>query len=520
MHAFGLEFPVGTVAGTMIVRRFLISIIDLALVAASVAVALFVRDEFAWSPQRLAPYGPYMAMSVACAAMVLPAMGMSRRMWRFSTLTDYTRIATACLIIVCLSVTAGYLTQRMEGVARSIPVLQLMFMASAMIGARLAARTLRGYRDSAKTDSGPLAAETVLVLCAGPLAQGYLRALPEVGGRTMRIVGLVTERHSHVGRVIFGYQVLGAAAEIERVIDDLTVHAVHIDRVVVTAGPDGLSSEVAGIMAGLEQRRAVRVEWLGAALPLAPVVPLADAGTEPPHTEAAAFVVPAQELLALTNRRYWSLKRGVDVVGAVVLLGLMAPVIAAVWLLVTLEFGQPVMFWQMRPGKGGRPFRLYKFRSMASPRDAQGRRRPDAERMTSVGWFLRRSRLDELPQLVNILLGDMSFVGPRPLIQAEQSAAYAARLMVRPGLTGWAQVRGGRDISVADKAALDIWYVRNASLARDFEIALRTVPMVLFGESVHVEAIRSAWRELELAGISKRPAGAGEGSATAKRLAA
>ena len=98
---------------------------------------------------------------------------------------------------------------------------------------------------------------------------------------------------------------------------------------------------------------------------------------------------------------------------------------------------------------------------------------------------MRRTRLDELPQLINILLGQMSFIGPRPLLPVDQPADYAARLVVRPGLTGWAQVKGGRDISPADKAALDIWYVHNASLALDARILLNTVAMVLFGERKH-----------------------------------
>lgn len=102
---------------------------------------------------------------------------------------------------------------------------------------------------------------------------------------------------------------------------------------------------------------------------------------------------------------------------------------------------------------------------------------------------------------MRILTGEMSFIGPRPLLPVDQPAAYAARLHVRPGLTGWAQVKGGREISAADKAALDVWYTQNASLALDLEIIARTVTMVLFGEGVDVIAIQRAWRELQQAGI-------------------
>jgi lipopolysaccharide/colanic/teichoic acid biosynthesis glycosyltransferase len=112
--------------------------------------------------------------------------------------------------------------------------------------------------------------------------------------------------------------------------------------------------------------------------------------------------------------------------------------------------------------------------------------------------------LDELPQLYNILVGDMSFVGPRPLVTREQSSDTLARLLVRPGLTGWAQVRGGRVVSVADKTALDLWYVRHASLRLDLRILVATVPMVLFGERVDRSAVRLAWRDLRTFGVRDR----------------
>jgi hypothetical protein len=152
-------------------------------------------------------------------------------------------------------------------------------------------------------------------------------------------------------------------------------------------------------------------------------------------------------------------------------------------------------------GARGRPFKLYKFRTMAAAHDSAGNCVPDEERLSAIGRILRRTRLDEVPQLYNILVGEMSFVGPRPLLPVDQPAAFAARLLVRPGLTGWAQVKGGRVISAADKAALDVWYARNASLALDLRILAETVPMVLFGERVCQQSIDRAWSELRCSGI-------------------
>jgi lipopolysaccharide/colanic/teichoic acid biosynthesis glycosyltransferase len=190
-----------------------------------------------------------------------------------------------------------------------------------------------------------------------------------------------------------------------------------------------------------------------------------------------------------------------DVALSVSLLIVLAPVIALVGLCLSLSVGGPLIFWQQRPGLGGRPFCLYKFRTMGTAHGSDGRRKSDEERVTRVGNFLRRVRLDELPQLFNIIRGDMSFIGPRPLLPCDQDEAYKSRLLVRPGLTGWAQVVGGRSISAQDKAALDIWYLRNASLALDLKIALQTVPMVVFGERISKPLIEAAWQDLQNAGI-------------------
>ena len=124
-----------------------------------------------------------------------------------------------------------------------------------------------------------------------------------------------------------------------------------------------------------------------------------------------------------------------------------------------------------------------------------------------IGRFLRRTRLDELPQLFNILAGQMSFVGPRPLLPVDQPAAYSARKFVRPGLTGWAQVNGGRSVSAADKAALDVWYIENASFALDFKIFARTLAVVLFGERSNAAMIGRAWSDLSVLGVCQRQAG-------------
>lgn len=168
------------------------------------------------------------------------------------------------------------------------------------------------------------------------------------------------------------------------------------------------------------------------------------------------------------------------------LLTLAVPLAVLAWL-VRRKLGSPVFFSQVRPGLHGKPFRMIKFRTMTDARDARGSLLPDAQRLTSFGRFLRASSLDELPELWNVLKGEMSLVGPRPLLM-EYLPLYtpeqARRHEVRPGITGWAQVNGRNAISWADKFALDVWYVDHRSLFLDIRILWLTVRKVLVRDGI------------------------------------
>lgn len=181
------------------------------------------------------------------------------------------------------------------------------------------------------------------------------------------------------------------------------------------------------------------------------------------------------------------LKRGMDVVAGGVLLIVLAPLLVCLALVVRLRLGRPVLFRQQRPGRNGRPFTLLKFRTMTDERDASGRPLPDERRLTRLGRFLRRTSLDELPELVNVVRGDMSLVGPRPLLM-EYLPLYTPeqrrRHEVRPGITGWTQVNGRNALTWDEKFRLDVWYVDHRSLRLDLRILVRTVVEVARGEGV------------------------------------
>ncbi|MBN1105231.1 MAG: sugar transferase [Deltaproteobacteria bacterium] len=181
------------------------------------------------------------------------------------------------------------------------------------------------------------------------------------------------------------------------------------------------------------------------------------------------------------------MKRLFDLLLVVASLIMVLPFLGVLALLVRISMGSPVLFVQTRPGFHGRPFRIYKFRTMRNAADAAGKSLPDAERLTRLGRFLRATSLDELPELFNVLKGDMSLVGPRPLLMRyvdRYTAEQARRNEVKPGLTGYAQVNGRNAITWEEKFKLDVWYVDNRNLWLDLKIIAMTVLKVLKREGI------------------------------------
>lgn len=176
------------------------------------------------------------------------------------------------------------------------------------------------------------------------------------------------------------------------------------------------------------------------------------------------------------------MKRAVDILVAGIAAILLLPLGAVLALLVRLRLGTPILFVQIRPGLEGRPFRLFKFRTMSNATDGTGVPLPDEVRLTSFGRYLRATSLDELPELWNVIRGDMSLVGPRPLLMQYlplYTKEQRRRHSVRPGITGWAQVHGRNLLSWEEKFTLDLWYVDNRSLLLDLRILLLTFRQVI-----------------------------------------
>ncbi|MBP6141682.1 MAG: sugar transferase [Legionellaceae bacterium] len=181
------------------------------------------------------------------------------------------------------------------------------------------------------------------------------------------------------------------------------------------------------------------------------------------------------------------MKRLIDfLISTFALLLLSLPLFALAWL-IRLKLGSPIFFMQVRPGRYGDPFRMVKFRTMTNTLGLDGKLLPDAERLTPLGRFLRASSIDELPELWNVLKGDMSLVGPRPLLMEYlplYSPEQSRRHLMRPGITGWAQVNGRNTLSWEEKFKLDVWYVDNQNMLLDTKILLHTVRKVFVREGI------------------------------------
>ena len=494
-------------------RQAFFLIVELAVVALGTIFALLLKENLDLSEAKLWELGPYLLCTLGAATAIFPAFQTSRHVWRFTMMTDYLLLSSATLTTVISAVAITFNFNRLEGVPRSLPLLQGLLILFFLVGLRILTRAWHRGRG----DLFPLGPEepprtlpeqrthreTVLVVGLNELTSLYLRAVAAIARDRILIAGVLAEEDGrYVGRKIHRQGILGTIKQVEDVLRLLEVHGVFVDRIVVTTAFYKLSQPAREALLEVEKATTINLDFLTDQMGLGPrsAAQAGERSTAASENAFAAQSLRPERLAALARRPYWRVKRAVDSAIALALLIFLSPLIAFAATLVAVNLGFPLTFWQQRPGLFGRPFKLYKLRTMAPAHDASGRRLSDKERSSRLGDFLRRTRLDELPQLLSILKGDMSFVGPRPLLPVDQPEEFAARLLVRPGLTGWAQIKGGRGISATDKGALDAWYVHNASLALDIKVLALTIPVVVFGEKLDVPAIKEAWTFLRRLG--------------------
>lgn len=498
--------------GVLGLHRFLIDIGGL-LLAGLLVVWSTIPDEFV---SRMGQLAPYMITSAIVYVFVAMTLGVNRAVWRFTSLEDLGLIALAIGFTIIGSLGIGFVINRLDGVFRSLPILQgvIAVFASWLVRAcfvlnwRL--RNNRRRQRERKIEGTLSWREHILVVGVNEVANLYIRSIHELAGKTADIIGLLSQEDRHIGRLIQQYKVLGRPIDVLGILAELRVHGVQVGRIVVTMPFGALSQASREALLEVERGGGVELVHLGELLGLQKTPPRASRLDAPAggsssnsHSDAAILACDGRTTrqshppaLSAPRTAYTYLKPLADGVGALLLALLLFPVVVIVSLLVLINDGTPLLFWQQRPGRHGEPIRVYKFRTMRRAHDADGTRVPDAERTSSIGRFLRRTRLDELPQLYHVIVGEMSFIGPRPLLAVDQDVEVPLRLAIRPGITGYAQVCGCNRLSIDEKMTLDAWYVENTSLTLDISILLKTFSVLLFGERRDEAAIARAaeWR--------------------------
>jgi lipopolysaccharide/colanic/teichoic acid biosynthesis glycosyltransferase len=304
------------------------------------------------------------------------------------------------------------------------------------------------------------------VIGANPLAASFIRLIEAFVPQRQTVIAVLDASADIIGKAISGVRVLGPPHELEAVIAEFAVHGVTVDRIVVASEADALGEAVQHEVERICKKRQIRLAFLPRMLGLTEI------------DEPAPLAAPVATTQFVAVPSYFRWKRLIDVTVSLSLIIALSPIFLLAGLLVLIDVGRPLLFWQQRLGWKGHSFLVYKLRTMRAPFGANGGCSQELRKPSAIGRFLRATRLDELPQLFNVVLGDMSLIGPRPLLPEDQPANLSVRLSVRPGISGWAQLNGGKLITPEEKEKLDEWYVRNASFGLDLKIALMTLLMV------------------------------------------
>lgn len=477
-------------------RKAAVLAADLGWVALSAFLAVLIRDNFVADWTKLAAIVPYVAIAVGASALVFLSAGVSSALWRYTSLPDVLRITAAATVALLLTLFVSFVFNRLEGVARSVPVIQWLLLVGGMIGSRVMFRVWHDHTKRRHWSGKSASDQYALIIGVNHLTELYLEAAAEYASRTLHVVGLLTDRKELHGRVLRRQKILGTPEDLLAVIRQLDIHGVSLNRILVVQPHEQLSPSVQEALSTVERAGSVRVDWLVESLGLKNVGEQPEEPLNESSSQRLELSQPKEGLPSWLGA-YRFTKRVFDIAVTLVLAPVLVPVGMIVALAVSLDVGLPVVFWQQRPGRDGRSFKLYKFRTMRAAHDKFGNRRSDEQRSSAFGRLLRRTKLDELPQLYNVVVGEMSLVGPRPLLPQDQPEHFHTRLMARPGLTGYAQVNGGRGISADDKNTLDLWYVENAALLLDAKILLRTLVVLVLGERANEDLVRTARETLK-----------------------
>ncbi len=488
-------------------RLPLLSMYDLGLAALAVPAAFLLRDPEYLSVGNLADVAVYSVVGVIVAACMLSTFDAGTSLTRYFSIADAINVIKAAIGTAALTAVAVFLLTRLDAAPRSLPILHAMLVAFGWVAGRSVARMGEARRTARRQIASLEPVEHLLVVGANRLAWFYVRMVNELAPGRHKVVGILDQRPHFAGRSLGGSSIVGTPETIAKLIGEYKVHGIEIDRVILAEPLAGLSAAAREALARLA----------AGGMPLLHLEQQLSIGESVAKAAITFSALPgvAAERAILALRPFWLAKRAADIVFAATMMVTVLPLLPLLALITAIDVGLPILFWQRRVGRDGRGIVVYKFRTLAAPFTARGVAVPEDRRLSSIGRMARKCRLDEIPQLWSILRGDMSLVGPRPLLPIDQPSRIGLRLMVSPGLTGYAQINGGKLLSIEEKNACDEWYVRHASLRLDAWIMIRTARMMLTGDRRDEVAIAAARAQARDAGFEVRRDDVGRGGEVA-----
>ena len=395
---------------------------------------------------------------------------------------DALKVAQAVLVSEFITCLVVFSLTRLDGIPRSTPLIHALILSAGLIIARAFVRMAHSDVD-VSAPTGEVATEHIIVIGSNRLSSLYIDFLRAYAPDRYRVIAALDDRDEMVGRSVAGVRVLAPSHHLLPVIEEFKEHGITVNRIIVGGNQDLLTQETTAVLDRVCDEYNIRLDFVPQLIGLKALQePIVETQAKPKVATAVDISLP----------RYFLAKRFIDFCLSFLLIVILLPVFLLVAIVVLLDVGSPVFYWQRRIGMNAQVFQMHKFRTLKPAFDWRGRPIRVTDRISWVGALVRKLRLDELPQLLNVLVGDMSLIGPRPLLPRDQPPDPTLRLMVRPGMTGWAQVNGGTLLSVAEKNARDEWYIRNASLWLDLKILAKTVPFIFAGERSEVEIAEAA----------------------------
>jgi lipopolysaccharide/colanic/teichoic acid biosynthesis glycosyltransferase len=425
-------------------------------------------------------------VSLGFSLVAFQVLGISDPIPRYISVSDLLDLAKVVLGGQLMTAIVLFTVTRLNGIPRSVPAVQALVLWAGLVTYRglVKLNERRRRRAGQPRHAG---SQNVIFIGLNDWSISVMKFLKAQAPERWRVIALLDADTRWIGRSVNGVQVLGPPAHLEAVIEEFAMHGVCTERVVVGGETGELSEEALAEVKGVCEQRNLDLVFM-------PHLMGYSTAEHAGHSVQGYSDRPASSCFSpdFLPSPYLRVKRLIDAISAAILVLLFLPLLVIAAMVVVFDVGSPVLFWQQRVGRDGRELQIYKLRTLRPPFDGKGQRIPEEQRLSWIGRLLRQTRIDELPQLLNVLVSDMSLIGPRPLLPQDQPQNSAMRLTVRPGITGWAQVNGGASLSATEKEALDVWYIRNASPWVDLRIIGMTLLSLLRGDRRSEKALAQA----------------------------